>query len=81
MAINTRIYFPIIITFLTIIVILSLFTWSSSPDDDDEVIVLDDSLTDPLTPDMNDSQTDFLLIEAVGVNDQGSFIIPDQMTL
>ena len=77
MAINTRIYFPIIITFLTILVILSLFTWSASPDVDDEVIVLDDSLTDPLTPDMDDSQTDFLLIEAVGVNDQGSFIIPE----
>ena len=77
MAINTRIYFPIIITFLTILLILSLFTWSASPDVDDEVIVLDDSLTDPLTPDMDDSQTDFLLIEAVGVNDQGSFIIPE----
>ena len=77
MAINTRLYFPIIITFLTILVILSLFTWSASPDVDDEVIVLDDSLTDPLTPDMDDSQTDFLLIEAVGVNDQGSFIIPE----
>lgn len=80
MAINNRIYFPVIITFLTILIILSLFSWSWSPDVDD-VIVLEDSLTDPLAPAMEDSQSDFLLIETVGVNDQGTFITPDEMTL
>lgn len=69
MAINKRVYFPIIIAFLSVIIILSLLANMWSSPDDVDVVVLDDSLTDPLDRSTEDSQIDFLLIEQAGVND------------